>query len=272
MTGIAFPQSKTCLPSVFQTKGHEHVLIQASLRGGRCHHPSAGFLHDSWQHFTRAKPQEGWSVVCETNCFWVWVFERSITCLQVLQMSVLLFDKWYCLPCSSSRVLCSSICTSWLRSPLPCHLSVTTACSWNMPRTLCWSSKRKAWLFPCPLMTPCSSTTLRCESYTKRTSCDADGCSLICAMLVIHIRAFFPAINVSECNCGHVCLQEPLMEEYAIAAQVFKLSTCDMCEISRNSVLQSGMSNEVTPGCYQIVKSIWYDSVYILITAWKLKL
>nr|XP_061802353.1 AMP deaminase 1 isoform X2 [Nerophis lumbriciformis] len=38
--------------------------------------------------------------------------------------------------------------------------------------------------------------------------------------------------------------KEPLMEEYAIAAQVFKLSTCDMCEISRNSVLQSAMSDE----------------------------
>lgn len=36
------------------------------------------------------------------------------------------------------------------------------------------------------------------------------------------------------------------MEEYAIAAQVFKLSTCDMCEIARNSVLQSGLSNEVS--------------------------
>lgn len=35
------------------------------------------------------------------------------------------------------------------------------------------------------------------------------------------------------------------MEEYAIAAQVFKLSTCDMCEIARNSVLQSGLSIEV---------------------------
>lgn len=39
--------------------------------------------------------------------------------------------------------------------------------------------------------------------------------------------------------------QEPLMEEYAIAAQVFKLSTCDMCEIARNSVLQCGLSHEV---------------------------
>uniref|UniRef100_A0A4W3H743 AMP deaminase n=1 Tax=Callorhinchus milii TaxID=7868 RepID=A0A4W3H743_CALMI len=38
--------------------------------------------------------------------------------------------------------------------------------------------------------------------------------------------------------------KEPLMEEYAIAAQVFKLSTCDMCEIARNSVLQSGFSEQ----------------------------
>lgn len=34
------------------------------------------------------------------------------------------------------------------------------------------------------------------------------------------------------------------MEEYAIAAQVFKLSTCDMCEVARNSVLQCGISHE----------------------------
>ncbi|CAG5119398.1 unnamed protein product [Candidula unifasciata] len=39
--------------------------------------------------------------------------------------------------------------------------------------------------------------------------------------------------------------KEPLMEEYSIAAQVWKLSTCDMCEIARNSVLQSGFSHEV---------------------------
>lgn len=57
----------------------------------------------------------------------------------------------------------------------------------------------------------------------------------------------FSSHQCIECKCGHMCLQEPLMEEYAIAAQVFKLSTCDMCEIARNSVLQSGMSHEVTP-------------------------
>ncbi|CAH2325556.1 AMP deaminase 3 [Pelobates cultripes] len=38
--------------------------------------------------------------------------------------------------------------------------------------------------------------------------------------------------------------KEALMEEYAIAAQVWKLSTCDLCEIARYSVLQSGLSDK----------------------------
>lgn len=39
--------------------------------------------------------------------------------------------------------------------------------------------------------------------------------------------------------------QEPLMEEYSIATQVWKLSSCDMCELARNSVLMSGFSHKV---------------------------
>uniref|UniRef100_A0A5S6R459 AMP deaminase n=1 Tax=Trichuris muris TaxID=70415 RepID=A0A5S6R459_TRIMR len=39
--------------------------------------------------------------------------------------------------------------------------------------------------------------------------------------------------------------KEPLMEEYSIAAQVWKLSNSDMCEISRNGVLQSGFPHEM---------------------------
>lgn len=35
------------------------------------------------------------------------------------------------------------------------------------------------------------------------------------------------------------------MEEYSIAAQVWKLSSCDMCELARNSVTQGGFSREV---------------------------
>ncbi len=34
--------------------------------------------------------------------------------------------------------------------------------------------------------------------------------------------------------------KEPLMEEYAVAAQIYKLSSADMCELARNSVRQSG--------------------------------
>ncbi|CAM9437159.1 unnamed protein product, partial [Lampetra planeri] len=39
--------------------------------------------------------------------------------------------------------------------------------------------------------------------------------------------------------------KEPLMEEYSIAAQVWKLSSCDMCELARNSVLMSGFPLEL---------------------------
>lgn len=40
--------------------------------------------------------------------------------------------------------------------------------------------------------------------------------------------------------------KEPLMEEYSIAAQVWKLSACDMSELARNSVLMSGFPHEVS--------------------------
>ncbi len=39
--------------------------------------------------------------------------------------------------------------------------------------------------------------------------------------------------------------QEPLMEEYSIAAQVWKLSSVDMSELARNSVLMSGFPHKV---------------------------
>ena len=38
--------------------------------------------------------------------------------------------------------------------------------------------------------------------------------------------------------------KEPLMEEYSIAKQIYRLSQADTCEIARNSVLQSGYSDE----------------------------
>merc|ERR1719159_128786 len=39
--------------------------------------------------------------------------------------------------------------------------------------------------------------------------------------------------------------KEPLMEEYSLAKQFFRLSSADLCELARNSVLQSGFPPEV---------------------------
>lgn len=46
-------------------------------------------------------------------------------------------------------------------------------------------------------------------------------------------------------NYNQIFVQEPLIEEYSIAAQVWKLSSSDMCELARNSVLQSGFEDKV---------------------------
>ncbi|KAJ0979368.1 hypothetical protein J5N97_014842 [Dioscorea zingiberensis] len=48
--------------------------------------------------------------------------------------------------------------------------------------------------------------------------------------------------------------KEPLVEEYSIAASVWKLSSCDLCEIARNSVYQSGFSHAL--------KSHWIGKMY----------
>ncbi|BBG94172.1 AMP deaminase, putative / myoadenylate deaminase, putative [Prunus dulcis] len=50
--------------------------------------------------------------------------------------------------------------------------------------------------------------------------------------------------------------KEPLVEEYSVAAQVWKLSACDLCEVARNSVYQSGFSH--------VAKSHWLGSKYFL--------
>lgn len=55
-----------------------------------------------------------------------------------------------------------------------------------------------------------------------------------------------------------IYLQEPLMEEYSIAAQVWKLSPCDMSELARNSVLMSGFPHRVSiRSCAYAYNIIW---------------
>lgn len=48
--------------------------------------------------------------------------------------------------------------------------------------------------------------------------------------------------------------KEPLVEEYSVASQVWKLSSIDMCEIARNSVLQCGFEHRL--------KSHWLGKHY----------
>lgn len=50
--------------------------------------------------------------------------------------------------------------------------------------------------------------------------------------------------------------KEPLLEEYSVAAKVWKLSACDLCEIARNSVYQSGFSHQA--------KAHWLGEKYFL--------
>ncbi|CAN6653288.1 AMP deaminase [Trichomonascus vanleenenianus] len=51
--------------------------------------------------------------------------------------------------------------------------------------------------------------------------------------------------------------REPLIEEYSVAAQIYKLSAVDMCELARNSVLQSGYEAEM--------KRHWLGKKYYLL-------
>jgi AMP deaminase len=50
--------------------------------------------------------------------------------------------------------------------------------------------------------------------------------------------------------------KEPLVEEYSVAGQVYKLTSSDLCEIARNSVYQSGFEHAV--------KSHWLGPQYNL--------
>lgn len=56
-------------------------------------------------------------------------------------------------------------------------------------------------------------------------------------------RYFQQGLNVSLSTDDPLMLhytKDPLLEEFSVAAQVWKLSSADQCEIARNSVLQSG--------------------------------
>lgn len=57
--------------------------------------------------------------------------------------------------------------------------------------------------------------------------------------------------------------KEPLMEEYSIATQVWKLSPTDMCELSRNSVIMSGFDHEVSSELTYIVNFYSLGAIFV---------
>lgn len=75
-------------------------------------------------------------------------------------------------------------------------------------------------------MSPLSNNALFCE-YTKNP------------LPVYFKRGLNVALSTDD-PLQFALTREPLMEEYSVAAQVWKLSSSDLCELARNSVLQSG--------------------------------
>ena len=80
------------------------------------------------------------------------------------------------------------------------------------------------------------------------------------------LSAYYSCADI-KCNVS----QEPLMEEYSIASQVWKMTPCDMCELAMNSVLCSGFEKTVwlkhrsrKLGGKQPLDNIIYKAVNIL--------
>lgn len=90
------------------------------------------------------------------------------------------------------RVLFCSISTTLLRFLLPCLLSATTACFWNIPRTHFGNSYTRDYTSLSLLMTPCSSTTPR-WGCGETHSCVLAGISL----------GLLPSQLPSPCHCEH---------------------------------------------------------------------
>lgn len=141
-----------------------------------------------------------------------------------------------------------NIFTTWPRSASPCHHWATTVCSWATIETLCQSTCPGVSWSLCPLTILSSSTSPRsdwqddvhihtCLTWTVQPVTTQGE--------VIGLKWQFPVRVYAV-----VPPQEPLMEEYSIATQVWKLSSCDMCELARNSVLMSGFSHKVNKLLY----------------------
>ncbi|KAG3004968.1 hypothetical protein JG687_00015083 [Phytophthora cactorum] len=60
---------------------------------------------------------------------------------------------------------------------------------------------------------------------------------------IYHARGLNVSLSTDDPVMLHYT-KDPLLEEYSVAVQVWKLTSTDMCEIARNSVLQSGFEHK----------------------------
>ena len=61
------------------------------------------------------------------------------------------------------------------------------------------------------------------------------------------------------------------MEEYSIAAQVWKLSTMDMCELAKNSVVMSGFEHKVWCVCVCMRSHVHVHCVRVQVCAYGMR-
>ena len=54
-----------------------------------------------------------------------------------------------------------------------------------------------------------------------------------------------PLVEDEKLTPEFFVFQEPLLEEYSVAAHILKLPQSSLCELARNSVLQSGFETEI---------------------------
>ena len=86
-------------------------------------------------------------------------------------------------------------------------------------------------------------------------------------MLSFYSTTFHDKMAMFLCKL-EVILQEPLMEEYSIAATVWKMSSVDMCELSTNSVIMSGFRHKVNQDAFRgRIGAIWHKlSIWLVST------
>lgn len=89
-------------------------------------------------------------------------------------------------------------------------------------------------------MSPLSNNALFCE-YTKNP-------------LPTYFRRGLNVTLSTDDPLQFAFTREPLVEEYSVAAQVWKLTNTDLCELARNSVLQSGFE--------PCIKARWLGKVW----------